>query len=73
MAFLFVSSFPVRLEASFSSSPKFFDCITDPPFRNAGRSVKWLKKIEISDKESQHHLHFWVRSPLSALFLEKTS
>ncbi|GAA5958088.1 hypothetical protein JCM21900_003582 [Sporobolomyces salmonicolor] len=23
------------------------------------RSVKWLKKIEISDKESQHHLHFW--------------
>ncbi|GAA5945437.1 hypothetical protein JCM1841_001510, partial [Sporobolomyces salmonicolor] len=24
-----------------------------------GRSVKWLKKIEISDKESQHHLHFW--------------
>jgi nitrate reductase (NAD(P)H) len=30
-----------------------------------GRSVKWLKKIEISDKESQHHLHFWVRPPFS--------
>lgn len=33
----------------------FADC-------SAGRSVKWLKKIWISDKESQHHLHFWVRS-----------
>ncbi|THH09687.1 hypothetical protein EW146_g8611 [Bondarzewia mesenterica] len=24
-----------------------------------GRSVKWLKRIEVSEKESQHHLHFW--------------
>ncbi|BGP16636.1 hypothetical protein JCM10213v2_004638 [Rhodosporidiobolus nylandii] len=29
------------------------------PGQIGGRSVKWLKKIEISDKESQHHLHFW--------------
>jgi len=30
------------------------------PGQIGGRSVKWLKKIEVSDKESQHHLHFWV-------------
>lgn len=29
------------------------------PGQIGGRSVKWLTKIEISDKESQHHLHFW--------------
>ncbi|GAA6003716.1 uncharacterized protein JCM10292_000700 [Rhodotorula paludigena] len=29
------------------------------PGQIGGRSVKWLKRIEISDKESQHHLHFW--------------
>ncbi|GAA5820633.1 hypothetical protein JCM11251_003085 [Rhodosporidiobolus azoricus] len=29
------------------------------PGQIGGRSVKWLKKIEVSDKESQHHLHFW--------------
>lgn len=30
------------------------------PGQIGGRSVKWLKKIVVSDKESQHHLHFWV-------------
>ena len=30
------------------------------PGQIGGRSVKWLTKIEVSDKESQHHLHFWV-------------
>ncbi|GAA6022863.1 hypothetical protein JCM11491_007022 [Sporobolomyces phaffii] len=29
------------------------------PGQIGGRSVKWLKKIEVSDRESQHHLHFW--------------
>ncbi|EGN92384.1 hypothetical protein SERLA73DRAFT_79664 [Serpula lacrymans var. lacrymans S7.3] len=29
------------------------------PGQIGGRSVKWLKGIEISDRESQHHLHFW--------------
>ncbi|KPV75001.1 uncharacterized protein RHOBADRAFT_36993 [Rhodotorula graminis WP1] len=29
------------------------------PGQIGGRSVKWLKKIEISDNESQHYLHFW--------------
>ncbi|GAA5945071.1 uncharacterized protein JCM15063_001650 [Sporobolomyces koalae] len=29
------------------------------PGQIGGRSVKWLKKIEVSDEESQHHLHFW--------------
>ncbi|GAA5833257.1 hypothetical protein JCM9279_001469 [Rhodotorula babjevae] len=29
------------------------------PGQIGGRSVKWLKKIEVSDKESQHYLHFW--------------
>ncbi|KAG2156759.1 uncharacterized protein EDB93DRAFT_866595 [Suillus bovinus] len=29
------------------------------PGQIGGRSVKWLKRIEISDRESQHHLHFW--------------
>ena len=32
------------------------------PGQIGGRSVKWLKKIEVSEQESQHHLHFWVRS-----------
>ncbi|KAN0084049.1 hypothetical protein V8E55_007553 [Tylopilus felleus] len=29
------------------------------PGQIGGRSVKWLKRIEISDNESQHHLHIW--------------
>ncbi|KIJ15906.1 nitrate reductase [Paxillus involutus ATCC 200175] len=29
------------------------------PGQIGGRSVKWLKRIEISERESQHHLHFW--------------
>ncbi|GAA5999899.1 hypothetical protein JCM10207_005962 [Rhodosporidiobolus poonsookiae] len=29
------------------------------PGQIGGRSVKWLKKIEVSANESQHHLHFW--------------
>ena len=29
------------------------------PGQIGGRSVKWLKKVEVSDIESQHHLHFW--------------
>ncbi|KIJ61879.1 hypothetical protein HYDPIDRAFT_95803 [Hydnomerulius pinastri MD-312] len=29
------------------------------PGQIGGRSVKWLKRIEISDCESQHYLHFW--------------
>ncbi|KAG1862047.1 hypothetical protein DFJ58DRAFT_776165 [Suillus subalutaceus] len=29
------------------------------PGQIGGRSVKWLRRIEISDRESQHHLHFW--------------
>nr|AGO04408.1 nitrate reductase [Pisolithus tinctorius] len=29
------------------------------PGQIGGRSVKWLKRIEISDHESQHHLHYW--------------
>ncbi|KAF8137711.1 hypothetical protein EV363DRAFT_1414909 [Boletus edulis] len=29
------------------------------PGQIGGRSVKWLKRIEISDRESQHHVHFW--------------
>ncbi|KAI9569846.1 hypothetical protein HD554DRAFT_2327805 [Boletus coccyginus] len=29
------------------------------PGQIGGRSVKWLKRIEISDRESQHYLHFW--------------
>ncbi|GAA5820479.1 hypothetical protein JCM3770_005542 [Rhodotorula araucariae] len=29
------------------------------PGQIGGRSVKWLKRIEVSDTESQHHLHFW--------------
>jgi nitrate reductase (NAD(P)H) len=28
------------------------------PSQIGGRSVKWLKKIELSDRESQHYLHF---------------
>ena len=28
------------------------------PGQIGGRSVKWLKRIEFSQKESQHHLHF---------------
>lgn len=34
------------------------------PGQIGGRSVKWVKKIIVSDKESQHHLHFWVSSRL---------
>ncbi|KAH9810450.1 hypothetical protein DFH28DRAFT_986049 [Melampsora americana] len=30
------------------------------PGQIGGRSVKWLTKITVSDKESQHHLHFRV-------------
>ena len=37
------------------------------PGQIGGRSVKWLKKIEISDNESQHYLHFWVRRSSSSL------
>ncbi|EJD52506.1 nitrate reductase [Auricularia subglabra TFB-10046 SS5] len=29
------------------------------PGQIGGRSVKWLKKIEVADFESQHHLHYW--------------
>jgi len=29
------------------------------PGQIGGRSVKWLKRIEISAEESQHYLHFW--------------
>ncbi|SGY20627.1 BQ5605_C016g08109 [Microbotryum silenes-dioicae] len=29
------------------------------PGQIGGRSVKWLKKIIVSDKESDHHLHYW--------------
>jgi nitrate reductase (NAD(P)H) len=39
------------------------------PGQIGGRSVKWLKKIEVSDKESQHHLHFWVSSNSSSCVL----
>lgn len=28
------------------------------PGQIGGRSVKWLTRIEVSDRESQHHLHF---------------
>ena len=28
------------------------------PSQIGGRSVKWLNRIELSDIESQHHLHF---------------
>lgn len=30
------------------------------PGQIGGRSVKWLSNIEISARESQHYLHFWV-------------
>ncbi|KAF9219482.1 hypothetical protein BS17DRAFT_740579 [Gyrodon lividus] len=29
------------------------------PGQIGGRSVKWLKRIQISECESQHYLHFW--------------
>ncbi|RDB30807.1 Nitrate reductase [NADPH] [Hypsizygus marmoreus] len=29
------------------------------PGQIGGRSVKWLHKIEVSDRESQHYLHAW--------------
>lgn len=29
------------------------------PGQIGGRMVKWLNRIEVSHKESQHHLHFW--------------
>ncbi|KAG8731696.1 hypothetical protein FRC10_001568 [Ceratobasidium sp. 414] len=29
------------------------------PGQIGGRSVKWLNRIEVSDRESQHHLHFF--------------
>ncbi|CAE6498186.1 unnamed protein product [Rhizoctonia solani] len=29
------------------------------PGQIGGRSVKWLNRIEVSDQESQHHLHFF--------------
>ncbi|EMD41310.1 hypothetical protein CERSUDRAFT_89880 [Gelatoporia subvermispora B] len=29
------------------------------PGQIGGRSVKWLTRIEVSDRESQHYLHFW--------------
>ncbi|KAG0152472.1 hypothetical protein CROQUDRAFT_649896 [Cronartium quercuum f. sp. fusiforme G11] len=29
------------------------------PGQIGGRSVKWITKITVSEKESQHHLHFW--------------
>ncbi|KAG6809936.1 hypothetical protein H0H92_014018 [Tricholoma furcatifolium] len=29
------------------------------PGQIGGRSVKWLNRIELSEIESQHHLHFW--------------
>ncbi|KAI5996354.1 hypothetical protein EDD15DRAFT_2419061 [Pisolithus albus] len=29
------------------------------PGQIGGRSVKWLKRVEISDLESRHHLHYW--------------
>ncbi|KAM0788181.1 hypothetical protein ACM66B_001341 [Microbotryomycetes sp. NB124-2] len=36
------------------------------PGQIGGRSVKWLKRIEVSDRESQHHLHFWDNKVLPA-------
>lgn len=72
MATLCGWSFRVKLEVRTDCSLHFAaavpDFITHPPptpplpLRTlSGRSVKWLKKIIISDQESQHHLHFWVR------------
>ncbi|VDB91648.1 unnamed protein product [Peniophora sp. CBMAI 1063] len=29
------------------------------PGQIGGRSVKWLRRIEVSRTESEHHLHFW--------------
>ncbi|TFK51423.1 hypothetical protein OE88DRAFT_1545674 [Heliocybe sulcata] len=29
------------------------------PGQIGGRSVKWLRRIEVSHQESQHYLHFW--------------
>lgn len=29
------------------------------PGQIGGRMVKWLNRIEVSDRESQHYLHFW--------------
>ncbi|PWN37679.1 nitrate reductase [Meira miltonrushii] len=29
------------------------------PGQIGGRMVKWLNRIEVSDQESQHYLHFW--------------
>ncbi|CEH13315.1 nitrate reductase [Ceraceosorus bombacis] len=29
------------------------------PGQIGGRMVKWLNRIEVSDEESQHYLHFW--------------
>ncbi|CAL1702986.1 unnamed protein product [Somion occarium] len=29
------------------------------PGQIGGRMVKWLNRIEVSEQESQHHLHFW--------------
>ncbi|PWN49198.1 hypothetical protein IE53DRAFT_159594 [Violaceomyces palustris] len=29
------------------------------PGQIGGRMVKWLNRIEVSEMESQHHLHFW--------------
>ena len=39
------------------------------PGQIGGRSVKWLDKIELSDKESQHYLHFWVSAYLAITFV----
>ncbi|KAF8332411.1 uncharacterized protein EI90DRAFT_3280670 [Cantharellus anzutake] len=36
-----------------------FPLRTITPGRVGGRSVKWLTSIEVSDTESQHHLHFF--------------
>lgn len=36
------------------------------PGQIGGRSVKWLKKIVVSDVESNHHLHYWDNKVLPA-------
>lgn len=43
------------------------------PSLGPGRSVKWLKKIEVSDQESQHHLHFWDNKVLPSTVMPETA
>ena len=58
----------VLKESRFDILTVYFMCRLEPdhgfplrlvvPSQIGGRSVKWLNRIEISDVESQHHLHF---------------